>query len=187
MTSSAPISANMSKAQKFATLTTALKEHLYRVHRLSVWKCKSPKQTSQTNESEGDFRSRLGHTLREQRDLNVEKLRQKYAPKVAALQEQVRKAEQRKAKEAEQAKSQGWSTMLSVGSSLLGAFLGKKALTATNISKARFATLADSLNRTPAEIARRVGRMTCQEHGEMKVFADELMQAVSDWRSRTGA
>jgi predicted ATPase len=57
----------------------------------------------------------------------------------------------------------------------------------TNIIKARFATLADSLNRTPADIARRVGRLMCQEHGELKVFADELMQAVSDWRSRTGA
>jgi hypothetical protein len=31
-----------------------------------------------------------------------------------------------------------------------------------------------------------VGRLMCQEHGDMKVFADELMQAVADWRSRTG-
>jgi predicted ATPase len=57
----------------------------------------------------------------------------------------------------------------------------------TNIIKARYATLADSLNRTPADIARRVGRLKCQEHGEMRIFADELMQAVADWRSRTGA
>lgn len=56
----------------------------------------------------------------------------------------------------------------------------------TNIIKARFATLADSLHRTPADIARRVG-WVASEHGTLKVFADEMMQAVADWRSRTGA
>ncbi len=132
----APLPSELAKGKKYTTLTTALKEHLYRVHRLTIWKCKSPKEVSRPGESEGDFRTRLGQSLREQRDLAVEKLRQKYAPKHAALQEQVRKADQRKAKEEEQAKSQVWGTMLSVGSSLLGAFLGKKALTATNISKA---------------------------------------------------
>jgi hypothetical protein len=145
----APLPAELAKPKQYATLTTALKEHLYRVHRLTVWKCKSPKDMSRPGESEGDFRSRLSHVLREDRDLAAEKLRQKYAPKVAALQEQVRKAEQRKTKEEEQAKTQSWSTMLSVGSSLLGAFLGKKTLTATNISKA--ATAARSAGKLAKE------------------------------------
>lgn len=101
------------------------------------------------DENEGAFRSRLSQTLREERDLAVEKLRQKYAPKVAALQEQLRKAEQRKAKEEEQAKSQTWGTMLTVGSSLLGAFLGKKKLSATNVSKA--ATAARSAGKLAKE------------------------------------
>ena len=91
----------------------------------------------------------LRELLREERDFAVEKLRQKYAPKVAALQEQVRKAEQRKAKEEEQAKSQSWGTMLTVGSSLLGAFLGKKKLGATNVSKA--ATAARSAGKLAKE------------------------------------
>ena len=55
----------------------------------------------------------------------------------------------------------------------------------TNISKARFATLADSLQRMPADIARRVGRLE-SDRGELKVFADDLTQAVNDWRSRVG-
>lgn len=56
----------------------------------------------------------------------------------------------------------------------------------TNIIKARFATLADSLQRTPADIARRVGRIA-SESGPLKVFADDLMQSVVDWRSRSAA
>ena len=145
----APLPADLAKPKKYATLTTALKDHLYRVHRLTVWKCKSPKGVSRADENEGDFRSRLSQALREERDLAVEKLRQKYAPKVAALQEQLRKAEQRKAKEQEQAKSQSWGTMLTVGSSLLGAFLGKKTLSATNVSKA--ATAARSAGKLAKE------------------------------------
>jgi predicted ATPase len=54
------------------------------------------------------------------------------------------------------------------------------------IAKARFATLADSLQRTPEDIARRIGRIA-SEAGPLKVFAEELMQAVADWRSRTSA
>jgi len=56
----------------------------------------------------------------------------------------------------------------------------------TNIIKARYATLADSLQRPPEDIARLVGR-TESTHGEMKVFADELHQAISDWRARASS
>ncbi len=159
----ASLPADLAKPKKYATLTTALKDHLYRVHRLTVWKCKSPKAISRADENEGDFRSRLSQVLREERDLAVEKLRQKYAPKVAALQEQVRKAEQRKVKEEEQAKSQTWGTMLTVGSSLLGAFLGKKTLSATNVSKA-------------ATAARSAGKLA-KERGDI-AFAEDNVDAV---------
>jgi predicted ATPase len=54
----------------------------------------------------------------------------------------------------------------------------------TNILKARYATLADALQRTPEEIARLVGR--CEsDAGEMRNFADDLTQAIMDWRSRS--
>jgi hypothetical protein len=159
----ASLPADLAKPKKYATLTTALKDHLYRAHRLTVWKCKSPKAISRADENEGDFRSRLSQVLREERDLAVEKLRQKYAPKVAALQEQLRKAEQRKAKEEEQAKSQTWGTMLTVGSSLLGAFLGKKTLSATNVGKA-------------ATAARSAGKLA-KERGDI-AYAEENVEAV---------
>jgi hypothetical protein len=158
-----PLPADLAKPKKYATLTTALKDHLYRVHRLTIWKCKSPKATSRADENEGDFRSRLSQALREERDLAVEKLRQKYAPKVAALQEQLRKAEQRKAKEEEQAKTQTWGTMLTVGSSLLGAFLGKRTLSATNVGKA-------------ATAARSAGKLA-KERGDI-AYAEENVEAV---------
>lgn len=39
----APLPADLAKPKKYVTLTNALKDHLYRVHRLTIWKCKSPK------------------------------------------------------------------------------------------------------------------------------------------------
>ena len=132
----AAIPSELAKAKRFSAFTTELKEHLYRVHRLTCWKCKSPKEVSRPGESEADFRTRLGQSLREQRDRDIEKLRQKFAPKITGLQEQLRKAEQRKSKEEDQAQSQIWGTALSIGTTLLGAFMGKKTLSATNIGRA---------------------------------------------------
>ena len=63
-------------------------------------------------------------------------LRAKYAPKLATLNERARRAEQAVQREAEQARSAKLSTALSFGSTLLGAFLGRKALSSTNVSKA---------------------------------------------------
>ena len=56
----------------------------------------------------------------------------------------------------------------------------------TSIIKVRYATLADSLQRSPGDIARLVGR-TEAVRGSLKVFTDELHQAISDWRSRASS
>jgi hypothetical protein len=51
-------------------------------------------QTSNADESERDFRVRLQRSAREARDDAAEKLKRKYAPKFAALEERKRRAEQ---------------------------------------------------------------------------------------------
>ncbi|MBF0261601.1 MAG: AAA family ATPase [Magnetococcales bacterium] len=56
--------------------------------------------------------------------------------------------------------------------------------TPTNIAKSRYVTLAEDLHRTPEELARMVGRIE-SARGDMKVFADELRDAISNWRSRS--
>jgi hypothetical protein len=55
-----------------------------------------------------------------------------------------------------------------------------------SISKHRFETLADALQRDPEEIARMVGRTEATE-GEMKVFSEGLEQAIYNWRQRAGS
>jgi hypothetical protein len=100
------------------------------------------KLVSQTKETEAEFRIRLSQAARERRDSEIEKLRVKYAPKLDALLERKRKAEQKVAKEKEQAKQQWWQTGISIGTSVLGAVLGRKMGSATNVG--RVATSARS-------------------------------------------
>jgi hypothetical protein len=73
---------------------------------------------------------------REKRDAAVEALRRKYAPKVAALQARLTRAEAAVQRQKEQASQARMQTLISVGSTLLGAFLGRKALSSSTISKA---------------------------------------------------
>jgi hypothetical protein len=109
---------------------------LLRSQKVEVLRCPSLKAVSQPDESERDFRVRLQESTRQDRDRAAEALRQKYAPKIAALQERRRRAEQAVARESEQAKQQGLQTAISVGATILGAFLGRKAINVSTIGRA---------------------------------------------------
>ena len=94
------------------------------------------KAISKPDESERDFRVRLQDSTRQERDKAAEALRQKYAPRQAALQERRRRAEQAVERESEQATQQGIQTAISVGATILGAFLGRKTINVSTIGRA---------------------------------------------------
>ncbi|MGD2215443.1 MAG: ATP-binding protein [Gemmatimonadales bacterium] len=109
---------------------------LYRNYTLELYKSPSLEEYSQPGESEHDFRLRLSQKAREERDEALEKLRKKYAPKLATLQERIRRAEQAVEREAEQAKEAKLQTAISVGATLLGAVLGRKAMGRSSVGRA---------------------------------------------------
>ncbi len=126
-----------------------LKSHLYRTHEVTVLKCKELKAQSAPNESEDEFRAQLRHLAREKRDLQIEKIKKKYAPKMRTLVERVRRSEQRVEREKEQAKQQGFQTAISFGATLLGAILGRKKVSTGTVGRA--ATAARGVGRTARE------------------------------------
>ncbi|MCA1609274.1 MAG: ATP-binding protein [Acidobacteria bacterium] len=109
---------------------------LFRTRRLDVFRSASAGEVSTAGESERDFRGRLQQKAREERDAVAEALRERYAARVAALQEKKRRGEQAVAREKEEATSSGIQTAISVGATVLGALLGRKAVSATNIGRA---------------------------------------------------
>jgi hypothetical protein len=123
----AEVPAKASKVKSYATWRKDFAGWLYRNQRLELLESPRLDIASNPGESERDFRVRLQQLAREQRDQAVEKLRQKYAPKFAQLEERKRRAEQAVAREAEQAKDQKYQTAISFGATLLSSFMGRKS------------------------------------------------------------
>ena len=74
--------------------------------------------------------------MREKRDSEIERLRQKYAPKRLQLEERVRRAEQTVAREEAEASGARMDTLLGIGSTVLGALFGRKTVSVGNIGRA---------------------------------------------------
>lgn len=103
---------------------------------LEVLQSPSTGEVSRPEESERDFRARLQQVSREDRDRKLEALRKKYAPRQNALEEKKRRAVAKVQKETEQAQGQKLQTMISVGATLMGALMGRKAISASSIGRA---------------------------------------------------
>jgi hypothetical protein len=134
------------KPKSYDVWKKSFADWLFRTQTLEVFSAPSLKLTSKSNESERDFRARLAQSAREMRDEFAEKLRQKFASKYATLNERIRKAEAAVEREKAQAQSSTMGTILQVGTSILGAFLGRKKVSVTNLGKA--AGAAKSVGRT---------------------------------------
>jgi hypothetical protein len=121
----APLPSAASKAKNYEAWKKQFAESLYRGRSVDLFRCGELKLSSNPGEGERDFRVRLQQAARESRDAAKEELRQRYAPKLAALQERRRRAEQAVQREQEQASASKWNTAISVGTTILGAFLGR--------------------------------------------------------------
>jgi len=109
---------------------------LYRNQELVLIQSRLFKQISEPGESERDFRVRLQQNAREQRDDAVVKLRNKYNSRIATLEEKVRRSEQTVRSREDQAKQHKMQTAISVGTTLLGSFLGKSPVSASTLGRA---------------------------------------------------
>jgi len=143
------------RKQSVETWQKTLTAHLHQNITLDLSSCPALKLTSRPDESEGDFSARVAQALREQRDAEVDKLRVRYAPKLQTLTDQVRRAEERVEREKAQVGQQKLQTALNVGTTLLGALFGRRAVSVGNITRAGAAARsAGRLNKEAADVAR---------------------------------
>ena len=99
---------------------------LYRNQKLNLFKVKNIKEISKVEESERDFKIRIDTLIREVRDNMTQKLRKKYVSKMRSLQEKIQRTEGIVRLQQEQAQQQKIQTAFSLGSTLIGAFMGRK-------------------------------------------------------------
>jgi hypothetical protein len=122
--------------KSYRTWEGAFKTHLYQQATLTLSLCPALKLTGRPGEARPEFMIRVREAVREQRDGALEKLRRQYAPKLGTLQERIRKAEARVGRERSEYDQHRLQTAVSLGSTVLGALLGRKAMSMGTIGRA---------------------------------------------------
>jgi len=130
----ADLPAAAGKAKSYTTWSKEFTNWLFATQKLEILQSVNLKQVSNPGESERDFRVRLTTAAHEARDEAVAALRQKYGPKLAMLEERVRRAQQMVEKQQQEAAQSKVQSGLSIATSVLGALMGRGFMTKTAMS-----------------------------------------------------
>jgi hypothetical protein len=167
-----------SKKQNYLNWSKDFNEWLYRNQSLELLKSPSLSVVSEPGESERDFRIRLQMVAREKRDEMIEQLREKYATKIAKLEDSIQRAEYTLDREQEQAKQQKLQTAISFGTTLLGAVLGRKAISSSTIGKATTAARGASRAMKEAKDVKRAEEKLQVLQQKVAELQDELAHEI---------
>lgn len=168
------------KAASYTAWKSDLKNYLYRRKKLTLLKSPLLRQISKPGESENDFRSRLAQIAREKRDLEKEKLRRKYTPKLERVQERLRKARLRVSREQSQYGQQKIQTAISLGATVLGALFGRKVASTGNIGRAT--TTMRGLGRSARE-----KQDIARARQDVRVLQEKMMAMEADFKEELTA
>jgi hypothetical protein len=146
-----PLSAAASQPKNYPLWEKSFKQWLTQNERIQLLRHVDTGLTSRAGEAEGAFKVRVQDALRATRDKAVDAVRQKYATRQAALEEKLRRAEAAKERESEQSTQQKLQAAVSIGATLVGALLGRKAISASTLGRAT--TAARGMSRTMKESA----------------------------------
>ena len=177
------------KPKSYATWTKEFTAWAGRSQSVELLRSSATAVVSHPGEREGDFKARGAHARREARDEAVATLRNKYAPKLAALDEKLRKAGVAVEKEQQQASDQKLSTAVSVGASVLGAIFGRKVASVGNLGRVTTAARSVSrIGREAGDVARAKANQeaAAAQRQELADKLEEELQAVQQqWNDDT--
>ena len=172
------------KARSYSKWSKALVQHLYRTRAMPYWTSAKPKAKSKPGETEGEFRRRVREMMHEKRDLEIEKLRERYAPKLRRLEERIRTAEHKVDKESEQYEQVRADSTVSWGATIIGALFGRKLGSRGNVSRASTAARRSSrMSKEKSDIRRAKEKLEDLQDqlGELeREFEDELHRLEYD-------
>ncbi len=117
-------------------LERSFADYLYRSQKITLYRAPKLKLESEPQEDEEAFRVRVADHLREAKEEAIERLKAKYAKKRDTLERKLSRALEKLDKEEADVSATTTSTVLSVGMTILDAFLGRSALKRSTTSKA---------------------------------------------------
>ncbi|MEN6546294.1 MAG: ATP-binding protein [Armatimonadia bacterium] len=179
-----PVSGELAAAASYPKWQGVFEDFVYQRSPLVLWQCASMKAVSRPDENEGAFRGRLDHMAREQRDLAVQKLRDKYAAQVEALQDRIKRTEERLEREKAEYGQQVLQTTLSVGTTLVGALFGRKLVSQRTVSRAGSSLRgAGRSMREKGEVGRAEGTLE-EQQAELAALENELAAEIAAFEAR---
>jgi hypothetical protein len=154
-------------------------EFLYQNKKLELLRAVGTDLESIPGESEGDFKVRLNDWLREQKDAAVEKLKSQYEKQQQKLQDKLNRAMDKLDKEKVDVRTKTTDSLISFGVAVVGAFFGRKALSASTIGRA--ATGVRSVGRVAKEQSdvRRAEEEVVEVQEALEALAAELQGKVA--------
>ena len=120
------VPASLADPKRYAQHEKDYKDYLSQISTLELSCLPAHKLVANPGESESDFRIRAAQLLREKRDMEVDRLRKKYAVKLDTLGERERRAAAKVENEKAQLSRQQIGTVVSFGSAALSILLGRR-------------------------------------------------------------
>ncbi len=170
---SLPLPAAAARASSYSAWEREAKQVAYEILPLLLLSCRSLQLRSEVGESPEAFRERVWQRHREARDTAVESLRLRHGKRYETLRERIGRAEAAVEKKRRLHREKSRGAVISIGSSLLGALLGRR-----RVSVANFRRAGSALN-TAGRLGRSQDAMKDAESGleELRLQMAELEQA----------
>jgi ElaB/YqjD/DUF883 family membrane-anchored ribosome-binding protein len=166
-------------------LGKALGTHLQQARPLRLFRCAEAGLGSRPGEDEGAFRVRVREALRERRDATLEKLRARYAPKLARAEQRLRRTAEEVERQRSQRTSEAVGTAISVGATVLGALFGRRGAAGTVGRAATAARGATRAAREHGDVARASEAQATAE-AELRALDAEFQAETAGLRTATG-
>lgn len=124
----APVPRFVTKKGGWKALEKALKTHLGKSEAVPVYRAPERKIWSEPGETRAELAARLTALAREDRDRELEALRDKHGKALRKLQQRIDRAEAKRDREKAQYDARKMDTAVSVGASVIGALFGRSVI-----------------------------------------------------------
>ncbi|MDD2906277.1 MAG: DUF87 domain-containing protein [Sulfurimonas sp.] len=173
----------ISNENSLKSFEKTLADFVYDTKKLELLGCEGLKLESKVGQNRRDFLIEVEDVLKELRDAGIEKLQIKFQNQYDKLQDKLKTLEIKLSKEESEVASKMTDTIISVGLTVVSAFFGKKALSASTISKG-----ASSLSKGKAVIKERADVANAEQliediqedMQELKSALEEDIQALDE-------
>lgn len=176
-----PLPLTVDQMKDFRQLSKGLIDYLYQNKQLELFRVKESDLDFESNPDEnmGDFKVRLGDYLRQLKDEAIDRLRRKYQIQQDRLEQKLKSALDKLAKEKVDVQAKTTDSFISLGAAVIGAFLGRKGFSASNIGRA--ATGMRSVGRVAKEKSdvQRVEQDVVDIQNSLHDLAAEIEKQVS--------